>query len=113
MSDAAVAFRTLVRVELDASLPMGDASLPMGAATVIVRTHAGDTCEATVVHARGSLAHPLSDAELEAKVYASASEYMATTDIEQGLAMLWQLQNLPTIQPLMALVAGRAAVESP
>jgi 2-methylcitrate dehydratase PrpD len=55
MSDAAVAFRTLVQVELDASLPMG-------AATVIVRTHAGDTYEATVVHARGSLAHPLSDA---------------------------------------------------
>jgi hypothetical protein len=38
---------------------------------------------------------------------------MAATDIEQCLAMLWQLQNLPTIQPLMALVAGRAAVESP
>jgi 2-methylcitrate dehydratase PrpD len=75
MSDAAVAFRTLVRVELDASLPMG-------AATVIVRTHAGDTCEATVVHARGSLAHPLSDAELEAKVSASASGSMPATDIK-------------------------------
>jgi hypothetical protein len=86
MSDASVAFRTLVRVELDASLPMG-------AATAIVRTHAGDTCEATVVHARGSLAHPLSDAELEAKVYASASGSMPATDIAQSLAMLWQLQT--------------------
>jgi 2-methylcitrate dehydratase PrpD len=102
MSDAAVAFRTLVRVELDASLPMG-------AATVIVRTHAGDTYEATVVQARGSLAHPLSDAELDAKVSAAASGSMPAQDIEQSLAMLWQLQNLTTIQPLMALVAGRGA----
>jgi len=106
MSDAAVAFRTLVRVELDASLPMG-------AATVIVRTHAGDTCEATVVQARGSLAHPLSDAELDAKVYASASGSMPATDIEHSLAMLWQLQHLATIQPLMALVAGRDTAELP
>jgi 2-methylcitrate dehydratase PrpD len=106
MSDAAVAFRTLVRVELDASLPMG-------AATVIVRTHAGDTYEATVVQARGSLVHPLSDAELEAKVSAAASGSMPAQDIEQSLAMLWQLQHLTTIQPLMALVAGRDAVAVP
>jgi 2-methylcitrate dehydratase PrpD len=106
MSDAAVALRTLVRVELDATLPMG-------AATVIVRTHAGDTYEATVVQARGSLAHPLSDAELEAKVSAAASGSMPAQDIEQSLAMLWQLQNLTTIQPLMALVAGRDAVVVP
>jgi 2-methylcitrate dehydratase PrpD len=101
-----VAFRTLVRVELDASLPMG-------AATVIVRTHAEDTYEATVVQARGSLAHPLSDAELEAKVSAAASGSMPAQDIEQSLAMLWQLQTLTTIQPLMALVAGRDAVAVP
>jgi hypothetical protein len=55
----------------------------------------------------------LSDAELDAKVYAAASEYMPATDIEQSLAMLWQLQNLATIQPLMALVAGRDTAESP
>ena len=106
MNDAAVAFRTRVQVELDASLPMG-------AATVIVRTHAGDTYEATVVHARGSLAHPLSDAELDAKVYAAASGSIPATDIEHGLTMLWQLQNLATIEPLMALVAGRNAAASP
>ena len=106
MSEAAVALRTRVRVELDARLPMG-------AATVIVRTHVGDTYEATVVHARGSLAHPLSDAELDAKVYAAAAGAMPTADIEQSLAMLWQLQNLTTIQPLMALVAGRDAVAVP
>jgi 2-methylcitrate dehydratase PrpD len=106
MSDAAVAFRTRVRVELDASLPMG-------AATVIVRTHAGDTYEATVVQARGSLAHPLSDAELDAKVSAAASGSIPAQDIEQALTMLWQLQHLATIQPLMVLMAGRAAAESP
>jgi hypothetical protein len=66
-----------------------------------------------VVQARGSLAHPLSDAELDAKVYASASGSVTATDIEQSLAMLWQLQHLATIQPLMALVAGRDPAESP
>ena len=106
MSEAAVALRTRVRVELDARLPMG-------AATVIVRTHVGDTYEATVVHARGSLAHPLSDAELDAKVYAAAAGAMPTADLEHVLALLWQVQNLATIQPLMALVAGRDAAESP
>jgi 2-methylcitrate dehydratase PrpD len=106
MSDAAVALRTRVRVELDACLPMG-------AATVLVRTHAGDTYEATVVHARGSLAHPLSDAELEATVYAAASGAMPTADIAHVLALLWQVQNLATIHPLMALVAGRDAAEAP
>jgi hypothetical protein len=38
---------------------------------------------------------------------------MPAQDIEQSLAMLWQLQNLTTIQPLMALVAGRDAVAVP
>src|SRR5262249_19975901 len=54
-----------------------------------------------------------SNTELEAKVYASASGAMPATDIEQSLARLWQLQNLATIQPLMALVAGHDTVESP
>jgi 2-methylcitrate dehydratase PrpD len=99
MSDEAIAFRNRVRAELDASSPVG-------AATVIVRTQAGDTYEATVDHARGSIKKPLSDAELDAKVYALASGSLSTTNIEQCLVMLWQLQNMPTIHPLMALVSG-------
>jgi 2-methylcitrate dehydratase PrpD len=100
MSDAAIALRHLVRAELDTRLPVG-------AATVVVRTRLGDTYEATVEHARGSLEKPLSDAELEAKVYALASQHLPKTNIEQCLAMLWQLQNMATIHPLMALVAGQ------
>jgi 2-methylcitrate dehydratase PrpD len=82
---------------------MSDAA---GAAAVIVRTKSGDTYEATVDYARGSIEKPLSDAELDAKVYALASGSLSTTNIEQCLAMLWQLQNMPTIHPLMTLVSG-------
>jgi hypothetical protein len=38
---------------------------------------------------------------------------MPATAIEQSLTMLWQLQHLATIQPLMALIAGRDIAESP
>ncbi len=98
MSDAAVALRDIVRAELDASLPVG-------AATVVIRTQSGDTFEATVEQARGSIEKPLSDAELDAKMYELASEHLPKVQIERLLATLWQLEKMPTIQPLMALTS--------
>jgi hypothetical protein len=100
MSDAAVALRHRVRAELDPSLPVG-------AATVTVWTRSGETFEATVEPARGSIEKPLSDAELEAKVHELASWYLPQTDMAQLLDMLWQLQDMATIHPLMGLVSGR------
>ena len=98
MSDEAVAFRAIVRAELDASLPVG-------AATVRIRTRSGDTVETTVEQARGSVEKPLSDAELEAKVYELASERLPPADIAQCIDRLWQLHTMTTIHPLMALVS--------
>ena len=99
MSDEAVAFRGLVRAQLDANSPMG-------AATVRVRTRGGDTFEATVVQARGSIEKPLSDADLEAKMYELASERLPEASLAQLLETLWQLQDMATIQPLMDLVSA-------
>ncbi len=93
-----MAFRGLVRAELDASAPPG-------AATVRVRTRSGGAFEATVTQARGSIEKPLSDAELEAKVHELASERLSQADIAQVLDRLWQLQDLTTIHPLMSLVS--------
>jgi 2-methylcitrate dehydratase PrpD len=98
MSDEAVAFRGIVRAELDANSPAG-------AATVSVRTRSGDTFEATIEQARGSIEKPLSDAELEVKVYDLASERLPEADIAQLLDRLWQLDDMETTHPLMALVS--------
>ena len=99
MRDAAVSFRDLVRAELDTNSPVG-------AATVIVRTQSGDTYEATVAQARGSIEKPLSDTELEAKVYELAARRLPAADIAQLLDRLWQLHDMATIHPLMALVSA-------
>jgi 2-methylcitrate dehydratase PrpD len=100
MSAEAVAFRALVQAELDENLPVG-------AATVRVQTRSGDTVETTVEQARGSVQKPLSDAELEAKVYELASARLPQADITQLLERLWQLQHMATLHPLMALVSVR------
>jgi 2-methylcitrate dehydratase PrpD len=54
-----------------------DAGIPADAAVVSVRTATGETLTAHVAHARGSLAQPLSDRELEAKLRELAA-YVAT-----------------------------------
>lgn len=98
MSDEAVEFRSIVRTELDANSPVG-------AATVRVRTHSGDTFEVTVEQARGSIEKPLSDTELEEKVYELAAKRLPEADIAQLLDRLWHLDNMATTQPLMSLVS--------
>lgn len=65
-----------------------------------------DTVEATVEQARGSIEKPLSDTELEAKVYELAARRLPAADIAQLLDCLWQLHDMATIHPLMALVSG-------
>ena len=99
LSESAIAFRSLVQAELDASLPVG-------AATVSVHTQSGDTLRATVEQARGSIEKPLSDADLNAKVSELASERLQPAEIEELCSMLWQLQSMETIHPLMALTAS-------
>lgn len=101
MGDAAVSFRDLVRAELDTNAPVG-------AATVIVRTRSGDTFEVTVEQARGSIEKPLTDTELEAKVYELAAMRLPAADIAPLLDRLWQLHDMATIHPLMALVSVSA-----
>jgi 2-methylcitrate dehydratase PrpD len=70
-----------------------------------VRTRSGDTYEVMVEQARGSIEKPLSNAELEAKVYELASERLPHADIAQLLDRLWRLDEMATIDPLMALVS--------
>jgi 2-methylcitrate dehydratase PrpD len=81
-----------------------DANSPRGAATATLRTHDGRTLTATVSHAKGSLEHPLSDKEIEAKVRDSAQHGAFSGAIDDVVAAAWQIDAAPTIAPWMALM---------
>ena len=81
-----------------------DANSPRGAATATVRTHDGRNLTAIVSHAKGSLEHPLSDREIEAKARDSARHGAFSGEIHGVIAAAWQIDAAPTIAPLMALM---------
>ena len=85
------AFRTRCKAILDPSSPRG-------AATATVRTTDGRTFSATVLHAKGSLEQPLSDAELEAKFVDSTQH----GNFADAIAAIWTLDKAPTVAPSMA-----------
>jgi 2-methylcitrate dehydratase PrpD len=79
-----------------------NADSPRGAATATVRTTDGRTLEATVLHAKGSTEHPLSDQDIEAKVRALARYGGFRGPIDDVIAAVWQLDTIATIDPLIA-----------
>jgi len=97
---AAVALRQRVRAELDASLPTG-------AARVRVSTAAGAHHETTVLHARGSIAQPLSDADIEAKVRDLAAMGGSGCDAARVIEAVWTLDDAANVSALMAALAVR------
>jgi len=91
---AAVALRGRTRAVLDAALPRG-------AATVVVRTAAGETRSATVLHARGSEQKPLADAEIEAKTRDNVALGGSGTSADAVIAAVWRLDQAESVAPLM------------
>src|SRR6195952_3292552 len=89
-----VSLRRKVRAELDASLTDG-------AARVIIHLASGETLSETVMAARGSLADPLSDHDIEAKLRDCArlggTEWNADAVIEN----VWRLDALVDVSSLM------------
>jgi 2-methylcitrate dehydratase PrpD len=79
-----------------------NADSPRGAATATVRTVDGRVLEATVLHARGSTEHPLSDQEIEAKVRELALYGGFRGPLDDVIAAVWQLDTATTIAPLIA-----------
>jgi 2-methylcitrate dehydratase PrpD len=77
---------------------------PRGAATVTVRTTNGRRLEATVLHPRGSLEQPLSDAEIEAKLRDLASHGGFRGDADAIAAAVWRLESLDCVTTLAALL---------
>jgi 2-methylcitrate dehydratase PrpD len=89
-----VSLRQKVRAELDASLPDG-------AARVIIRLKSGDTLSEIVMDAKGSLADPLSDRDIEAKLRDCARLGRTDWDIDRIIDGVWRLDMLADVSSLM------------
>jgi 2-methylcitrate dehydratase PrpD len=87
------AFRLRVRAALDSNLPRG-------AARVDLALRNGRAVSATVLNARGSAAHPLSNEEIETKVHELAT--LATvSDVTAIIDAVWHLDSAPNVRALM------------
>jgi 2-methylcitrate dehydratase PrpD len=89
-----VALRERVRAELDASLPDG-------AARVELQLRSGERLEETVMNARGSLAEPLSDADIESKLRAGLVLGGSDWDGDGIIDAVWRLDELADVSGLM------------
>ena len=99
--EAATVFRSEIvsmRQKVKAAL---DASLPDGAARVIVQLTSGETFEEIVMDAKGSLADPLSDRDIEAKLRAGAKLGGTDWDVDRVIDHVWRLDTLANVSSLM------------
>ncbi len=80
-----------------------DTNIPVEAALVSVRTEAGETLTAHVPHARGSLARPLSDRELEAKLRDLAADGAPGCDAERLIEAVWRIEGMDDVGKLMPM----------
>jgi 2-methylcitrate dehydratase PrpD len=89
-----VAVREKVRAQLDASLPDG-------AARVTIQLTSGETLSEIVMAAKGSLADPLSDRDIEAKLRDCARLGGTNWDIDRIIDDVWRLDTLADVSSLM------------
>ena len=89
-----VSFRQKVRAALDGSLPDG-------AARVAIQLASGETLEEIVMAAKGSLADPLSDRAIEAKLRDCARLGKSDWDIDRIIDRVWRIDTLDDVSSLM------------
>jgi 2-methylcitrate dehydratase PrpD len=89
-----VALREKVRAQLDASLPDG-------AARVSIQLTSRETLSEIVMAAKGSLADPLSDRDIEAKLRDCARLGGTNWDIDRIIDDVWRLDTLADVSSLM------------
>jgi 2-methylcitrate dehydratase PrpD len=89
-----VALRQKVTAELDASLPDS-------AARVIIQMASGEMLNEVVMEAKGSLADPLSDRDIETKLREGARLSRTDWDIERVIHGVWHLDALADVSSLM------------
>jgi 2-methylcitrate dehydratase PrpD len=89
-----VTLREKVRAQLDASLPDG-------ATRVSILLTSGETLSEVVMAAKGSLADPLSDRDIEAKLRDCARLGGTNWDIDRIIDDVWRLDTLADVSSLM------------
>jgi 2-methylcitrate dehydratase PrpD len=85
-----------------------DATIPADAAIVAVRTATGEMLTAHVAHARGSLARPLSDRELEAKLRDLAAYGAPGVDAGGLIEAIWAIDQAMSMSNVMGMSAATA-----
>lgn len=98
LDPALAAFRAKVSAALDQSLPRG-------ATTVTVRLQDGQILQRQVISPRGSLEHPMSDAELEAKFRDNAAIAGFADRADAAIAAAWALDEAPDVSRVMTALA--------
>jgi 2-methylcitrate dehydratase PrpD len=84
-----------------------DAAIPVETAFVTVETTDGGRFETHVTEARGTMARPMSDGELEAKFHALAAHGATAIDARQLVGELWSIEREPDIGRIVKLT-GRS-----
>jgi 2-methylcitrate dehydratase PrpD len=103
MAPATVAFREKVHPELAADLPVG-------AACVVIETRTGEVLEETVMDAKGSIALPMTDAELEVKLRDLAKRGAPACDVDRLIDAVWHIEAEGGVRRLMDLArSGQGA----
>jgi 2-methylcitrate dehydratase PrpD len=85
---------------------VADARLGGVAATVVAETVDGRRLEVHCVHPRGSAENPLTRAQVEAKFRTYAGARLPQARVEQVIECVAQLETLPSVAGLMALLRG-------
>jgi len=96
-----VSLRQKVRAELDTSLPDG-------AARVAIHLASGETLRETVMAATGSLADPLSDFDIEAKLRDCSRLGGTAWNADTVIDDVWRLDALVDVSSLMNAHDGPA-----
>jgi 2-methylcitrate dehydratase PrpD len=99
MHPSVVAFRERVHAEIDPGMAVG-------AARVNARTTGGKLLSTQVMHARGSLQLPMTDAQIESKVRELAAIGCPACDVDRIIDAVWELDRADDVRPLMRLVAA-------
>ena len=79
--------------------------MPVGAARVSVTTTGGKVFSAEVMHARGSIALAMTDAEIAQKLRDLAATGCPRCEADRVIDAVWRLDEADDVRELMRLVA--------
>jgi 2-methylcitrate dehydratase PrpD len=89
-----------------------DPAVPVETALVTVETTDGRRFETHVTEARGTMARPMSDAELEAKFRGLAAHGAPTIDADRVLERLWAIERERDVGSIVKLTASAHSIAS-